>query len=119
MEHLNQTINKETFFKNSEQESILILDTNIFISNLEQLKDLHSKYNSKIIFYVPWVVLQELDHLKNKKSIEQYIFINQKAQEAIKFINSILDSKKSSFCFENFYEVNEYFLYKKVIANLF
>lgn len=83
----------------------MILDTNIFVANLPQLKDLNSLYLSKIVFYVPWVVVQELDQLKSKKSDEKYVLIKQKAQEAIRFINSILESVKSNFFFENFSQV--------------
>ncbi|RNA23827.1 transcriptional SWT1 isoform X1 [Brachionus plicatilis] len=104
--NLIQIPNEEEFDYNFEIEFILILDTNIFISHLEKLKDLSTLDPTKFVFYVPWVVVQELDNLKIKKSIEQFININQKAKEAIRFIHSLLDSKKSNFYFENFNKSN-------------
>ena len=38
----------------------LIIDTNVFMENLETVKDLMDGYK----IYIPYVVLQELDHLK-------------------------------------------------------
>ncbi|CAF0858780.1 unnamed protein product [Brachionus calyciflorus] len=84
----------------TEIDLLIVLDTNIFISNLDHLKKMSQKYTDRVLFSIPWVVVQELDNLKSKKSIDKSVLINQKAQESIKFINSILSL--SNFLFETF-----------------
>ena len=79
----------------------VVLDTNIFLSHIKSIKNLYAdeKILENILFVVPWVVVQELDNCKNKKDYSENI--NKKAQDAIKFILSVLQTKSSSFHFEN------------------
>lgn len=91
----------------NELSLILVIDTNIFISNLTQLEVKSNKYKENILFSVPWVVLQELDRLKSRdratvSSVERISF---KATKAIQFIHSILSSKTNNFIFENSIQV--------------
>mgnify|MGYP001241804207 FL=1 len=54
----------------------LVVDTSVFIENLDVVESLMQSYD----IYIPYVVLQELDHLKDKN--------NYNARVAIKFINN-------------------------------
>lgn len=51
----------------------VVLDTNIFISNMPSVKTLVDGKDSKnkIQIYVPWMVLQELDFMKSEKNQEK------------------------------------------------
>jgi len=84
---------------------ILVLDTNIFISNLSDLDKISSKHKESILFTVPWVVLQELDGLKSNSSR-----ISDKAKQAIHFIHGLLSVKAATnnFIFENSIQVVDY-----------
>lgn len=95
----------------SSPKVIFVLDTNILISNLTHLKEITSKQNDKTIFSIPWVVLQELDRLKSRQYSNSDRSIGSKAQNAIKFINSVLSEKFKNFIFENSVQVNQIFEY--------
>jgi predicted ribonuclease YlaK len=94
---------------NSSIGAIIIIDTNIFISHLEQLKDICVKYYQNIMIVVPWIVLQELDHLKSNNYSTKSSDIKlsgdmaRKAQRSISWLTSILQSndKKYNFIFQN------------------
>lgn len=96
---------------------IFVFDTNIFISNLHELKEITcNHHNNKYCHYaVPWIVLQELDRLKvpfNNKTDNKKVNLSSKAIKAIEFISNILDETskkaglfssimKSNFLFES------------------
>lgn len=80
---------------------ILVLDTNIFISNLSELELLAFRNQESVLLSVPWVVLQELDGLKSNR------LIAEKSQKAIRFIHEILSRKTlHNFIFESSIQVN-------------
>ncbi|KAL1516696.1 hypothetical protein ABEB36_000574 [Hypothenemus hampei] len=59
----------------------IVVDTNIFIHNLAKIKELlNLKLNDdqKLIIYVPWMVLQELDYIKHESSVKSKALIAQK-----------------------------------------
>lgn len=81
----------------NELRLIACLDTNIFVSNLADLEHVVAVNDkNRILFMVPWIVLQELDGLKlNTK-------VGLKAKKAIHFIHSVLSSKTHlNFVFES------------------
>ena len=47
-------------------DTVLVIDKNIFISNLNELKQIAKQFQNHIAIYVSWVVIQELDDLKSK-----------------------------------------------------
>ena len=100
---------------------VCVLDTNILISNLTQLKEIlqRSKSASHVMCAIPWIVLQELDRLKsankyNKKNGGDSQLVS-KAVQAIQFISRVLDEAsskvganhvlKSNFLFETAVQV--------------
>lgn len=97
----------------NELKLILVLDTNIFMKNLNDLEVMANKYKESVLFSIPWVVLQELDGLKSrdkhhyKNTSPPSTSISFRAQHAIKFIHSILNSKTHNFIFESSLQVAE------------
>uniref|UniRef100_A0A1A8K5X5 Transcriptional protein SWT1 n=1 Tax=Nothobranchius kuhntae TaxID=321403 RepID=A0A1A8K5X5_NOTKU len=74
-----------------QQELILILDTNILIKHLDYVKKIHSHGLGALGFpvvLIPWVVLQELDHLK--KGRNKFSNVANLAIPAISFIYNAL-----------------------------
>lgn len=60
---------------------VLVLDTNFLISHLpllEEVKELHPQYGHIIV--VPWIVIQELDGLKESKRVSTYTVGHAKVQ---------------------------------------
>ena len=97
---------------------MVILDTNIFIGNLNQIKTLEVTYSEKITFVVPWAVLQELDRMKMKEYVDRQLSkydcaskslydIMQKAQQSIFYISRLLELNSRYFYFESAAEVSE------------
>ena len=87
---------------------ILVIDTNIFLSNLDQLISLIEQYSDHVLISVPWVVLQELDYLKSTDKSppkNKSISLGKRARTAIQFISEILSSNSNSFLFENSIQV--------------
>ncbi|XP_041064658.1 transcriptional protein SWT1 isoform X2 [Carcharodon carcharias] len=78
---------------NSQSDILLVLDTNIFISHLNFIMNLKDHGVSGVSFpiiVIPWVVLQELDSLKNGKLSGG---VNRKAIPAVQFIYSCFKSR--------------------------
>ena len=101
---LTHLIDENTQSQIKTQLSIII-DTNIFLSHLKSIKEFTNQTQKPIVFIVPWIVVQELDKCKHKSQNDN---INKKAQEAIKFITSVLQSKcASKFVFENALQSNQ------------
>ena len=73
---------------------ILVIDTNVLLSNLRFLMELRTMLFpniSKILFLIPWVVLQELDYIKSSNPS-----LNKSAREAINFLHrEFKDSSKN------------------------
>ena len=73
---------------------ILVIDTNVLLSNLSFLMELRTilfPNISKILFLIPWVVLQELDYIKSSNPS-----LNKNAREAINFLHQeFRDSSKN------------------------
>ncbi|XP_067846598.1 transcriptional protein SWT1 isoform X2 [Heptranchias perlo] len=77
----------------SESDILLVLDTNIFISHLNFIMNLKDHGVSGVgfpIIVIPWVVLQELDSLKNGKLSGG---VNRKAIPAVQFVYSCFKSR--------------------------
>jgi predicted ribonuclease YlaK len=89
----------------SEFKYNLVLDTNIFISNLNELDELSQTYSKDVLFSIPYLIIQELDKLKSRK--DNNPFLPTKAQNAIKFIFNLL-SQNRNFLFETSFQVNNY-----------
>lgn len=89
---------------------IVVLDTNVLLSNLKSIEKNFTDDWKKLVFVIPWIVIQELDNCKSKV---YSININKRAQQAIKCIHGILLSKplkklmslNTSFIFENSVQV--------------
>lgn len=84
----------------------IVVDTNIFLSHLDVVKDiLRIKLNGieKPYIYIPWMVIQELDYIKDGRSGGKNLQCN--AQLAVKFINEML-LEKNSHCKGNNYNKN-------------
>jgi predicted ribonuclease YlaK len=113
----NLTINNEKHIQPTANiKIILVIDTNIFLSNLDQLISLIEQYKNDILVSIPWVVLQELDYLKstNKHSPMNKLSMSNRARIAIQFISQILSSNSNNFIFENSIQV---ILFIKVSLN--
>ncbi len=104
--HFNQNIQKLiNNQKNENKKMICVLDTNILLSHLCQLKNIIineqnnrklNKNNIKIdSIIIPWIVIQELDHLKNRNNGFESKFSD--ITNAITFINEQLKLNGISF----------------------
>ncbi|XP_060685729.1 transcriptional protein SWT1 isoform X1 [Hemiscyllium ocellatum] len=77
----------------SKSDILLVLDTNIFISHLNFIINIKDHGVAGVgfpIFVIPWVVLQELDSLKNGRLSGG---VNRKAIPAVQFIYSCFKSR--------------------------
>ncbi|XP_059503811.1 transcriptional protein SWT1 isoform X2 [Stegostoma tigrinum] len=77
----------------SKSDILLVLDTNIFISHLNFIVNIKDHGVAGVgfpIIVIPWVVLQELDSLKNGKLSGG---VNRKAIPAVQFIYSCFKSR--------------------------
>uniref|UniRef100_A0AAV2L165 Transcriptional protein SWT1 n=1 Tax=Knipowitschia caucasica TaxID=637954 RepID=A0AAV2L165_KNICA len=75
----------------SQQDVIIVLDTNILLSHLTYVKDIVTcglKGGGLPVVLIPWVVLQELDCLKKKQALAQ------QAVKAISYINTSLRNRE-------------------------
>uniref|UniRef100_W5KUK6 Transcriptional protein SWT1 n=1 Tax=Astyanax mexicanus TaxID=7994 RepID=W5KUK6_ASTMX len=76
-----------------QQNVLIVLDTNILISHLDFVKKMHSDGLGALGYptlLVPWVVLQELDSLKNGKLSEE---VKLKARAPVHYIYCCLKSQ--------------------------
>ncbi|XP_069794257.1 transcriptional protein SWT1 isoform X11 [Narcine bancroftii] len=77
----------------SQPDILLVLDTNIFINHLNIIINLKDHGVSGVgfpIMVIPWIVLQELDSLKNGKIPGS---VNYKAILAVQFVYSCIKSR--------------------------
>ncbi|KAK5642349.1 hypothetical protein RI129_008516 [Pyrocoelia pectoralis] len=87
---INMTVNQSMY-----RQIFIVVDTNVFLSNLDLVNELLDfKINvsgvSNPCIMIPWIVIQELDYLKDS---DRQSNINNSAQNAIKFINEKLAKK--------------------------
>ncbi|KAM6962599.1 transcriptional protein SWT1 [Aplochiton taeniatus] len=101
------TLSKNTL----QQDLIIVLDTNILLSHLDYIKKIRSRGLGALgfpIVLVPWVVLQELDSLKNGRRLSssvahlatpavQYIYGCLKSQEPHLWGQSMQQAAQSSY----------------------
>nr|XP_056700695.1 transcriptional protein SWT1 [Euleptes europaea] len=79
----------------SDMNTLIVIDTNILISHLELIKSLKNTDIpgiGKFGLVIPWVVLQELDHLKKGRILAN---VAQKAIPAVHFIHTCLKNQDS------------------------
>ncbi|XP_007550967.1 transcriptional protein SWT1 isoform X1 [Poecilia formosa] len=85
----------ETNYRDPKQKTlILVLDTNILLSHLDYVKKIRSCGLEALgfpIVLIPWVVLQELDSLKNRKGLSGSVA--HLATPAISFIYTSLKKR--------------------------
>jgi predicted ribonuclease YlaK len=81
----------------------VVLDTNIFIGHLAELTEMIERRHRSVVISVPWIVLQELDSLKSRRTSD---LINKRAQSAINYLNGVLKSNAGGFLFENSVQVS-------------
>ncbi|XP_069574204.1 transcriptional protein SWT1 isoform X1 [Brachyistius frenatus] len=78
-----------------QQDLILVLDTNILLSNLDYVKRIRSEGLGALGFpvvLIPWVVLQELDYLKKKNNWSGSV--SHLAIPAISYIHNTLKRRE-------------------------
>jgi len=78
---------------------MLIVDTNVFIARLSQLVKLTepgSFYTEKLVLYVPWTVLRELDMLKSRGGRnEEGDGLRRRARTSVNFLHKLLKAKSA------------------------
>ncbi|CAO1393167.1 unnamed protein product [Diamesa serratosioi] len=82
--------------QHSEDHFYFVIDTNVFLSNLDFIKSIMGKkfhYIGIAVIYVPYMVLNELDKIKSYDDD-----LARLARRAIKFINDNLKLKNIQFC---------------------
>ncbi|KAK6629039.1 hypothetical protein RUM43_002856 [Polyplax serrata] len=83
-------LNMDVALPQQSNSGILVLDTNVLISCLNFIKDLIETNIQNLgfpIVYIPWRVLQELDHLKNYKMRASDGQLQVNARQAILYLN--------------------------------
>uniref|UniRef100_A0A8C8LZH9 Transcriptional protein SWT1 n=1 Tax=Oncorhynchus tshawytscha TaxID=74940 RepID=A0A8C8LZH9_ONCTS len=91
-EGITFTLSKE---EDLQQDLIIVLDTNIFLSHLDFVKKMRSHGLGALglpTVLVPWVVLQELDSLKNRKRLSSSVA--HLATPAVHYIYTCLKSQE-------------------------
>ncbi|XP_077862737.1 transcriptional protein SWT1-like [Saccoglossus kowalevskii] len=93
-------IDSTTTCSSSIEQNMLyvVLDTNVLINHLkflEEFKDQDIKGCGRPVLVIPWVVMQELDSLKDSKNIrhDTDYNINRKARAAVKFLHLCFESR--------------------------
>lgn len=122
--HLNNVGSKINVLVNQElkpnfKDVFVIIDTNILISHLDDVKRFiqknkerigtqhNDKKISKNLIYViiPWIVIQELDLLKSKNESDSSIAI--KSRESINYLLTMLNEKCEFLYFQTSLEVRD------------
>ncbi|XP_044763754.1 uncharacterized protein LOC123320486 [Coccinella septempunctata] len=95
----------EKGIEKSSREMYIIVDTNIFLDSLSFLEGI-IKYGSndgiKPVIYVPWMVFNELDFIKDNRSSG----LKSVASKAIDFINKMLTQKDGKLIGQSIFEAN-------------
>ena len=72
----------------------VVIDTNIFISELRLVKRLMTTEDQTLVIFIPWSVIKELDHLKTREVLD----LAASAREAIDYIYQQLEAKNPKVC---------------------
>ena len=113
----------------AKQKLFIIIDTNILITNLNDLKEMIDKRLDDsqkapnellIVFVIPWVVVQELDALKNRykaasSSQENANVLSNQARHANRLLNTYISKKCELVRFQTSSEVYIYIFNIKFI----
>ncbi|CAH0547275.1 unnamed protein product [Brassicogethes aeneus] len=92
---------------NKDHNVCIVVDTNIFMHNLEKIKDI---LNVKVsgatipIVYIPWMVVNELDNIKDCSHDQN---AKKSAFYATKFIHEILKRKHPRLHCQNVFDVDK------------
>ncbi|KAK9885932.1 hypothetical protein WA026_013810 [Henosepilachna vigintioctopunctata] len=92
----------------SQPELYIVVDTNIFLYDLHILKDMvscESSGRTKFILYVPWMVLTELDFMKDDKNTAKSLKRN--VTDAVAFINKTLTEGGRKLIGQNIFEAEQ------------
>ncbi|KAJ9598994.1 hypothetical protein L9F63_010517 [Diploptera punctata] len=84
---------QESILGSKAEEWFIVIDTNIFISNLSYVQELINidvKGLGRPILVIPWQVLQELDVIKDRKTNSSLAYL---ARKAVNFIHTTLKMK--------------------------
>jgi rRNA-processing protein FCF1 len=100
-----------TFNRNScdtlTSDLFIVVDTNIFLSQMQLIRDIISMTitgSNKPIIFIPWIVIEELDFIKEDSSKKSLKF---KARDAIKYIEKTLCEKHPRIRGQTLNEANE------------
>lgn len=86
----------------------VIVDTNIFLHNLDLLQSLVKSNEAgecNVVLYTPWMVINELDSIKIDQKVS--ISVQNNALKAIKFINKMLVSENKPLLGQTVFEVDQ------------
>ncbi|KAB0796273.1 hypothetical protein PPYR_10334 [Photinus pyralis] len=113
-EKISTTLEKMEVNDTMFREIYIVVDTNVFISNLGLIEELLSLEINGVVnpsIMIPWTVIQELDYLKDSIGEND---LGRKAKMAIRFINeklsaqdkqvkgqSVLDAAEQNFASKN------------------
>ncbi|XP_008478910.1 uncharacterized protein LOC103515746 [Diaphorina citri] len=81
---------------------ILVLDTNVFLSAMEFVSRVRDHFTAEFgypLLFVPWQVVQELDHIKDKCAGDRTLKL--RVSQAIRFIESNLRNKHPRILFQD------------------
>lgn len=96
----------------------MILDTNILLSHLDflaELKDYAIKEVGRPVLVIPWVVMQELDALKDRQNQT----LEKKARQAIRFLHQCFESHHPRVRGQTMEEVTVLLLHKSSNFNYY
>ncbi|XP_012257313.2 transcriptional protein SWT1 isoform X1 [Athalia rosae] len=79
---------------NKETEiTYIVVDTNVFLSNLKTIVDILENPGQLGVVVVPWTVLQELDYIKDNKSKSKTVHLQHSARLAVNLLFQCFSSK--------------------------
>ena len=92
---------------------MVVVDTNVFISQLAQVRSLvdSDSYSPRVIVYIPWSVLRELDILKARADgSEEKEGLRKSARDAINFIHKLLvtKNKRVRVCLNRMFVIRDF-----------
>ncbi|XP_017787059.1 PREDICTED: transcriptional protein SWT1-like [Nicrophorus vespilloides] len=87
----------------------IVIDTNMFIDKLETISNILQILfcdGTSPVIYVPWIVVQELDNIKDGYNLSRPLthHLRKQCRKAIQFINDCLVAKKGNFIGESIME---------------
>ncbi|KAL3274785.1 hypothetical protein HHI36_019569 [Cryptolaemus montrouzieri] len=107
---VNEVLSTKTNVASKEENKDLyiVVDTNIFLSDLNILQEIvrcGSSGGTKPVFYIPWMVLSELDFMKDDKTTSSDL--KSRANEAVHFINKTLIEGDRKLIGQNIYDTEK------------